>query len=96
MPTIEELQSEIASWADRQFPDRDIRELLLKLVQEIGELIGSDFLDDLEYADIVILVLDMAYLAKVDVGDAVKRKMVINRERRWKLNQNGTHQHIKE
>ena len=83
---LEELQQEIAAWADAVFPDRTAHGALTKLMlHEIPELITSKLLDPTEYADIVILVLDIAHLNGIDISSAVRDKMAINRARTWKI-----------
>lgn len=83
---LEELQAEIATWADAVFPDRTAHGALTKLMlHEIPELITSKLLDPTEYADIVILVLDIAHLNGIDISSAVREKMAINRARTWKI-----------
>lgn len=83
--SIQYLQKRIAEWADQQFPDRTAYGALTKLVmEEIPELIKA--MDDpLEYADVVILVLDIGHLNGIDVGRAVLEKMAINRRRKWAI-----------
>lgn len=83
MDTIRKLQSEIAEWADSVFPDRTAHDATVKLVlEEIPEFLANQK-DSLEYADLVILILDIAHLNGIDVEEAVIRKMAINRERTW-------------
>ena len=95
MSDIEELQRDIASWANNVNPDRDSMSTIAKLLEEIGELIASDRMcDPMELADVAILVLDLFYLQKVDVAKAVTGKMVINRSRRWKKQDNGAMSHV--
>lgn len=95
---LEELQAEIAAWADVVFPNRTAHGSLTKLMlEEIPELISSKLLSPTEYADVVILVLDIAYLKGINVGAAVREKMKINRERKWKINpETGLMNHVEE
>ncbi len=51
--------------------------------------------DPLELADVAILVLDLFYLQDVDLAQAVKDKMLINRQRIWRIADNGAMQHWK-
>ncbi len=82
---IRELQNEIRQWADTVFPERTAYGAMTKLVMhEIPEMLRNPE-DPLEYADILILVLDAAALLGIDVADAVHRKMEINRKRTWKV-----------
>jgi hypothetical protein len=66
------------------------------LLEEIGELIASERMrDPLELADVAILVLDLFYLQEIDLAQAVKDKMLINRQRTWRIADNGAMQHRK-
>ncbi len=95
MSDIEELQRDIASWANNVNPDRNSMSTIAKLLEEIGELIASErMFDPMELADVAILVLDLFYLQKVDVAQAVIGKMTINRSRRWKKQDNGAMSHV--
>ena len=68
--------------------------MLIKLREEVEELDGSGCVDPNEYADIAILTLDMASVADVNLADAVRSKMNINRRRLWRCKDNGTMQHV--
>lgn len=92
---IEELQADIASWADAVNPDRDAMSTIAKLLEEIGELIASERMSDpMELADVAILVLDLFHLQQVDMHQAVTNKMIKNRARRWKRQDNGALSHV--
>lgn len=92
--TIRKLQSEIAEWADSVFPDRTAHHAICKLMlEEIPELMTSNCTDPLEFADVVILILDIAHLQGIDVEKAVRKKMGINRNRKWVTTDNGIMQH---
>lgn len=83
---IRELQTRIAKWADSVFPNRTPFGAAAKLVmEEIPEWLQNPK-DPLEYADLVILILDIASLNGVDVKQAVLDKMSINERRRWEIN----------
>lgn len=80
----------INKWADATFPDRHPESSLYKLVlEEIPELLlhlktkGKEGIDE-ELADCFILLLDLAHLWHVDVGGAIKLKMMKNMLRTWK------------
>ena len=82
--SITSLQADIAEWADKVFPDRTAHGSLAKLVlEEIPEFIQSGMSDPHEYADLVIMILDIAHLKGINVGKAVIEKMGINRSRTW-------------
>jgi predicted house-cleaning noncanonical NTP pyrophosphatase (MazG superfamily) len=96
--SIAELQKEIAEWADKVFPNRTAHGSLSKLVlEEIPEFITSGMEDPLEYADLVIMILDIAHLKGINVGQAVIQKMAINRSRTWTLDDaTGFLKHVEE
>ena len=91
---VQELQSEIAEWADRLNPDRKPIGILAKLLEELAELIASDLSDPLELADVAILLLDLFHLADIDMGEAVAAKMLINKSRTWEIKPDGRMQHV--
>lgn len=82
--TLTELQGEIVEWADHDIgPCRTYRDAITKLVmEELPELL-LDPESALEWADVMILVMDLAHLAKIDMADAVREKLNINRNREW-------------
>lgn len=87
MSTIRELQAEIAAWADEVFPARTAHGALCKLMLEEIPEFALDTTSEGEYADLVILILDIATLNGIDVMDAVQRKMQINRARKWSIDE---------
>lgn len=81
--SIRRIQSEVKEWADSVFPNRTAHDALCKLMlEEIPEFALAQK-DESEYADMVILILDIASLNGIDVSAAVARKMAVNRERQW-------------
>lgn len=92
------LQKRILDWADRIFPNRTAHGALCKLMlEEIPELLHGGLSDPLEYADILILVLDIASLNGIDAIAAAHQKMEINEQRKWKINTaSGLMHHVKE
>lgn len=91
---VQELQSEIAQWADGLNPNRKPIGILAKLLEELAELIASDLSDPLELADVAILLLDLFHLADIDMGEAVVAKMLINKSRVWEIKPDGRMQHV--
>jgi hypothetical protein len=81
------LQIRICEWANSIFPERCTPDILLKMYEELGEY-ARDPKSPLELADVMILLLDTAYLNGIDVWAAVNAKMDINEKRRWKLDAN--------
>ncbi|QPB11366.1 hypothetical protein [Providencia phage Kokobel2] len=92
--SIGNCQRLIADWANDIFPDRTVDEAILKMNKEVGELDDSKFLDAGEFADVAILLFDIAYLAGIDIERAIENKMAINMKREWIKLEDGTRQHI--
>jgi NTP pyrophosphatase (non-canonical NTP hydrolase) len=91
---ITELQRDIADWIDPLNPGRTSMSTIAKILEEIGELVASERMNDpLELADVAILVLDLFYLQKVDLEQAVLAKMEINRLRTWAIADSGAMRH---
>ena len=90
---IEELTREVVQWADSAFPGRKPQSALLKLFEETGELV-KDPSDASEYADIFIMLLDLANMHGVDVVKAIRDKLALNRQRVWVKTATGTLQHV--
>lgn len=85
---VEHLQDRIAGWADRVFPHRTPENALQKLVmEEIPELLNGGLDDPHEYADVLILVLDVAKLRGIDAIQAAHEKMTINEARSWEMDE---------
>jgi len=86
------LALEVYCWADATFPHRTDSSMFLKMYSEIAELIRSDG-EPLELADLFILLMDYAVRKDIDITDAVRRKLEINRQRTWKVGADGTMSH---
>lgn len=93
-PTLRELQARIGEWADRVFPTRHPSAALLKLFEECGEYI-KDPTSGEELADIVIMAIDLANLAGIDLQNEVVRKHTKNESRQWRMDPLGTMSHVK-
>lgn len=91
----------INAWADRTFPGRGPRSSLNKLnMEEIPELLthlkehGPEGIGE-EWADCLILLLDLAVIWKVNPAEAIKNKMQINNHRMWrKDDETGAYNHV--
>lgn len=94
---IKHLQQRITTWADRIIPNRTATGALTKLMlHEIPELLNGGLDDPYEYADVLILVLDIASLKGIDAVQAAHDKMAINEQRLWATDpETGLIQHIK-
>jgi len=91
--TIEELTAEVVAWADTAFKNRTPQSAFLKLYEEIGELIRNPRRPG-EYADVMIMLLDLAHMHEINLGQATIDKMGTNRERTWVVTEMGTFQHV--
>lgn len=84
---ITKSQRMIAEWADNVYPDRTPEHALTKMMMhEIPELLQGGAIDPLEFADVAILLFDVAHLKGIDIGKAIADKMEINRNREWAIN----------
>lgn len=81
-PSIRELTTEIVAWADSAFPKRTVQSALIKFFSEIGEL-ADDPSKSGEYADVCILVFDLAAMHGVDLAQAIRDKLAVNKGRDW-------------
>ena len=90
--TTEALAQEVWQWAEDTFPHRTDASMFLKMYGELAELIESDGDPD-ELADLFIMLMDYAVRKKINITDAVRRKLEVNRQRTWKILPNGTMQH---
>jgi len=92
MTQIETMTDEMLEWIDPIIPaeDRDPFNTAIKMSEEVAELLHAIYIDNTvkdiadECADILILLLDVAYLHEIDLAAAFKSKMDTNRDRNWK------------
>lgn len=89
---IQDLQNEIAEWADSVYPHRTNVSILKKLDEEVKEL-HADLLDPHEYADLIILILDLGRMNGINIGQAVREKIEINNKRNWTIDEDGVMSH---
>ena len=89
---IKSLTYEVVSWANETIPERTVSSALIKMFEEIGEL-TKDLRSPGEYADVMIMLLDLANMHDVDIAQAVWDKMAVNRSRKWTVTETGTYQH---
>lgn len=92
MSDIQQLTAKVVEWADSVFPERRPESALLKLFEEVGELV-KDPSDGSEYADIMIMMLDLAHMHNIDIEMETLVKLEINRNRVWAKSKTGTLQH---
>lgn len=91
--SVRTLTDEVFYWAENTFPQRTDVSMFLKFYGEIAEMIESGGDTD-EIADVFILLLDYARRKNIDVATAVRRKLEVNRSRRWVTNVNGVNRHV--
>lgn len=94
---ITESQRMIAEWADAVYPNRTPEHALTKMMlHEIPELLQGGVNDPLEFADVAILLFDIAHLKGIDIGKAIADKMKINKQRVWGIDRHtGLMSHLK-
>ena len=81
--SITMVQNQIKRWADRNFPARTAHSALCKLMlHEIPEFALAQH-DPGEYADLLILIFDIATLNGIDIPQALHDKMQVNYLRKW-------------
>ena len=98
-----ETQKTVSEWATKTFgypksPDVAIRRMLQEceeLYIKLGEGCTHEQYAD-EIADIIICGYQVMNTLGFDMNACIDHKMEINRARKWKLNNDGTGQHVKE
>ena len=80
-----DIQAEVVAWADEALPDRTINTMLLKMFEEMGEVVRNPR-DPLQLADVLILLVDLADKHNIDLTRAVTDRMVVNKNRQWHIN----------
>lgn len=87
-PMLEDLRKEVLAWAATIAPDREAKDAVVKMVSETSELLdavlnaGPAAVEG-ELGDCIILLLDIADMYNIDLVAAGRRKMRINRNRKW-------------
>lgn len=85
--------SEIQEWSRRTFPESTPSSVMLHLQEEVGELWADMDADrptcSEALADVFILLLHLAGHLNVDILEEVRKKMLINRNRKWGPPQDG-------
>lgn len=83
----------VNGWANSVFPHRTRDSVIKKLFEEIGEFVKTP--DEGEWADIIVLLWDLAVMYGIDPQKAINDKMRINRARKWAVNEaTGVMQHV--
>jgi len=95
MNDIDILADQIKEQADRLFPERTDTSMYLKLYGEVAEMIDAKPGEvEGELADVLIMVLDFAKRRHIDIATVVRRKMAINDQRQWTVNELGVARHV--
>ncbi|QOI69782.1 hypothetical protein IBZ20DMU1_38 [Acinetobacter phage DMU1] len=94
---IQQLQQMISEWADQVYPDRTVENALTKMMlHEIPELLHGKAMDPMEFADVAILLFDIAHLQGIDIAQAMRYKMEVNQHRKWEIDPaTGLMSHVK-
>lgn len=82
---IRSAQADITEWASANFPMRTPQGTFVKLLEEIAETAAAPGSPS-EYADLIILIFDLASMYRVDIPKALEDKMKINKKRDWVFN----------
>ncbi len=87
MNSLPPMTDEVVEWVSGIFPGRHPMHTTIKMVEEVSELMDAVFTGSRnvgeECADVLILLLDIAYLNGVDISEEFWEKMKINRGRSW-------------
>lgn len=99
--SMDEAARAINAWANRTFPGRGPKSSVNKLgMEEIPELLlhlkkqGPEGIAG-EWADCMILLLDLAVIWGIDPSTAIWEKMIVNNNRMWaKDHETGFYNHV--
>jgi NTP pyrophosphatase (non-canonical NTP hydrolase) len=99
--SLSEAATVIHEWANNTFPDRGPKSSVNKLgMEELPELLihlkehGPSDIGE-EWADCVILLLDLARIWNIDPAKAIEAKMRINNNRMWRKDEEtGFYNHL--
>lgn len=88
-----DFQTEVGTWAEKQFNQSTNKSICIHLQREVKEL--SDSFSKEEAADCFILLLHFAYKNKFDLLAEARKKHEINKNREWgELDEEGVVEHI--
>ena len=98
----QETQGSVSMWADETFgaPSSNMsigtraNEEMAELLRALAKGKSNDEVAT-EVADVVIVLYRLADRLGVDLGEAIDRKMRINRARRWNVGADGHGYHVK-
>lgn len=86
---------EIVQWQRETFRHQGVPETAHHLKEEAVELERNPY-DEEEMADVFFLLLAVADRAGVDLAQAAAAKLEENRRRKWELQPDGSHRHVKD
>lgn len=86
------LQTLVVGWADQALPERTEAAGFLKLFEELGEVLSNPD-DPAEWADVFIMLLDLAARRKINLPQAIMAKLAVLQTRDWVQTSTGTYQH---
>ena len=103
MINIIEIEKERLAWSMATFPEATALSALRKLESEIEEIevdIVEGYRAPVEYADALMCLFDSAARQKnpisiEEIFEAYKMKVEINKNRKWRKNNDNTYSHIK-
>lgn len=94
---INDLQYDLKTWTEKQFPQRNTASIMAHLRKETAE-VEAEPLDIMEYADCMMLLLDAASYNGLHASDILRacgENLVINKSRKWgKANDQGFVEHV--
>lgn len=88
--SLSELTRQVVEWADQINPQRKPQDTVIKTVSETSELLDAVINKDAaaveeELGDLVILLADIGNMYGINIIDAGFKKMNINRNRKWRI-----------
>ncbi len=92
LPDLPAIQQRAHDWANKNLPNRTEGSSWMKLFEEIGEVIKEPS-DALEWADVQIILLDLASMYRIDLNSAIDTKMAILQGRKWRQSEAGVYSH---
>ena len=91
------LITDYLAWAETAFPEATPISCALHLRKEVQELVDELEANgpgvDEEICDCLMLILHAAFRANTDLNAELKRKLEINKNRKWLLNDEGFREH---
>lgn len=93
---IVRFQAEVAAWADETFPGQTTDAKCAHMIEEAKEVRDNPG-DELEIGDVFLLLCHIAHRAGVNPLTAARKKLAINRVRKWGTpDADGVVHHVKE